>query len=73
MTSRSKEKVAAAFRRLFRGSEKLELPGSPVKGPLVPPASPAALASPSRRLLRCRDAVSPAELDLAGAILPLAL
>jgi hypothetical protein len=68
MTSRSKEKVAAAFRRLFRGSEK-DVPGSPAKGNKnaaapVTPGSPS-VASPSRRLLRCRDAVSPAEFDFA--------
>lgn len=72
MTSRSKEKVAAAFRRLFRGSEKLEVPGSPAKGnksgagPAGTPGSPS-VASPSRRLLRCRDAVSPADFDFAGS------
>ncbi|XP_045458779.1 ubiquitin-conjugating enzyme E2Q-like protein CG4502 [Melitaea cinxia] len=51
MTSRSKEKVAAAFRKLFRSPEKLDNDGAGPSG------------SPARRGLfrRHRDGVSPAE------------
>ncbi|CAH2239915.1 ubiquitin-conjugating enzyme E2Q-like protein CG4502 [Pararge aegeria] len=51
MTSRSKEKVAAAFRKLFRSPEKLDKDGAGPSG------------SPARRGLfrRHRDGVSPAE------------
>ncbi|CAH0748841.1 unnamed protein product [Diatraea saccharalis] len=51
MTSRSKEKVAAAFRKLFRSPEKLDNDGAGPSG------------SPARRglLRRHRDGVSPAE------------
>ncbi|CAH0725992.1 unnamed protein product, partial [Brenthis ino] len=57
MTSRSKEKVAAAFRKLFRSPEKLDKEGAGPSG------------SPARRGLfrRHRDGVSPAE---APASLP---
>ncbi|XP_068620971.1 ubiquitin-conjugating enzyme E2Q-like protein 1 [Battus philenor] len=57
MTSRSKEKVAAAFRKLFRSPEKLDNDGAGPSG------------SPARRgiLRRHRDGVSPAE---AAASLP---
>lgn len=57
MASRSKEKVAAAFRKLFRSSDKIgEASGGAAKnGPV------AGGGSPGRRLLRgYRDAVSPA-------------
>lgn len=55
MTSRSKEKVAAAFRKLFRSSEKIgDGEGSSKSGAV-------AGGSPGRRLLRgYRDSVSPA-------------
>ncbi|XP_021191269.2 ubiquitin-conjugating enzyme E2Q-like protein CG4502 [Helicoverpa armigera] len=58
MTSRSKEKVAAAFRKLFRSPEKLDNDGAGPSG------------SPARRglLRRHRDGVSPAEA--AAASLP---
>ncbi|XP_034826863.1 ubiquitin-conjugating enzyme E2Q-like protein 1 isoform X1 [Maniola hyperantus] len=51
MTSRSKEKMAAAFRKLFRSPEKLDKDGAGPSG------------SPARRGLfrRHRDGVSPAE------------
>ncbi|KAI5632171.1 ubiquitin-conjugating enzyme domain-containing protein [Phthorimaea operculella] len=51
MTSRSKEKVAAAFRKLFRSPEKIDNDGAGPSG------------SPARRglLRRHRDGVSPAE------------
>ncbi|XP_072936858.1 ubiquitin-conjugating enzyme E2Q-like protein 1 [Epargyreus clarus] len=57
MTSRSKEKMAAAFRKLFRSPEKLDNDGAGPSG------------SPARRglLRRHRDGVSPAE---ATASLP---
>lgn len=55
MTSRSKEKVAAAFRKLFRSSEKIGEGEGPSKN------GAAATGSPSRRFLRgYRDVVSPA-------------
>lgn len=55
MTSRSKEKVAAAFRKLFRSSEKI----SDGEGSSKSGAAPG--GSPGRRLLRgYRDVVSPA-------------
>lgn len=53
MTSRSKEKVAAAFRKLFRTSEKI--------GDGEGPSKSGPGGSPGRRLLRgYRDVVSPA-------------
>ncbi|CAG9098555.1 unnamed protein product [Plutella xylostella] len=57
MSSRSKEKVAAAFRKLFRSPEKLDKDGAGPSG------------SPARRglLRRHRDGVSPAE---AAASMP---
>ncbi|XP_060802424.1 ubiquitin-conjugating enzyme E2Q-like protein 1 [Amyelois transitella] len=58
MTSRSKEKVAAAFRKLFRSPEKLDNEGA---GPSGSPARGRGL------LRRHRDGVSPAE---AAASLP---
>lgn len=75
MTSRSKERVAAAFRRIFRGptAERNESAGgSPMrvaaKNQGAPgTASNSPMSSPARRLIRCRDAVSPAaSLDLAA-------
>lgn len=53
MTSRSKEKVTAMFRKIFKSSSKEgEGPSKPV---------PSGSGSPARRLLRgCRDSVSPA-------------
>lgn len=55
MTSRSKEKVAAAFRKLFRSPEKLDNEGAGPSG------------SPARRGLfrRHRDGVSPAEAPVS--------
>lgn len=53
MTSRSKEKVSAMFRKLFKSSSK------DGEGPSKP--TPSGSGSPARRLLRgCRDTVSPA-------------
>ena len=53
MTSRSKEKVTAMFRKLFKSSTKNG------EGPSKPSGSGS--GSPARRLLRgCRDTVSPA-------------
>lgn len=53
MTSRSKEKVTAMFRKLFKSSSK------DGEGPSKP--TPSGSGSPARRLLRgCRDTVSPA-------------
>lgn len=58
MTSRSKEKVAAAFRKLFRSSEKI----GDGEGSSKNTAKNAATGSPSRRFLRgFRDVVSPAQ------------
>lgn len=53
MTSRSKEKVSAMFKKLFKSSSK------DGEGPSKP--TPSGSGSPARRLLRgCRDTVSPA-------------
>ncbi|XP_031778502.1 ubiquitin-conjugating enzyme E2Q-like protein CG4502 [Nasonia vitripennis] len=55
MSTRSKEKVVAAFRKLFRSSEKISE---------QEPADPSSTSSPSRRLLARHhrpDAVTPAE------------
>ncbi|CAH1369466.1 hypothetical protein MTP99_010894 [Tenebrio molitor] len=53
MSSRSKEKVTAMFRKLFKSSNKEG------EGPSKP--TPSGSGSPARRLLRgCRDSVSPA-------------
>lgn len=55
MSSRSKDKVAGMFRKLFKSSTKEG------EGPSKPStSSSAANGSPARRLLRCRDSVSPA-------------
>lgn len=57
MASRSKEKVAAAFRKLFRSSDK-HIDGEAAN---VGKGGPSASGSPGRRLLRgYRDSVSPA-------------
>ncbi|KAL0273577.1 UNVERIFIED_CONTAM: hypothetical protein PYX00_006214 [Menopon gallinae] len=59
MTSRSKEKMAAAFRKLFRSSGKIR---SPEK---VPSSSSSKSESPARRLLRHgihRDQVQPVDV-----------
>lgn len=63
MAARSKEKVAAAFRKLFRTSGRLGEPsGAAAKG------GPVAGGSPGRRLLRgYRDAVSPASGSLPSS------
>ncbi|CAB3386945.1 Hypothetical predicted protein [Cloeon dipterum] len=75
MTSRSKERVTAAIRRIFRTTpERNDSPSSPLKavpktqnGPAAVAANNSPMASPARRLLRCRDAVSPAaNLDLVA-------
>lgn len=53
MSSRSKEKVTAMFRKIFKSSSKEG------EGPSKP--TPSGSGSPARRLLRgCRDSVSPA-------------
>lgn len=53
MTSRSKEKVTAMFKKIFKSSTK------DGEGPSKP--TPSGSGSPARRLLRgCRDTVSPA-------------
>jgi len=68
MSSRSKEKMAAAFRKLFRSSQKIRDPEGAVGGQACSSNS----GSPARRLLSRhgyhRDAVTPAERSpgLAG-------
>lgn len=52
MSSRSKDKVTGMFRKLFKSSNKEG------EGPSKPSTSGG--GSPARRLLRCRDSVSPA-------------
>lgn len=57
MSARSKDKVAAMFRRLFRSNKDAGNEGGPSNS-----ASSSAGGSPARRLLRgCRDTVSPAD------------
>lgn len=64
MTSRSKEKMAAAFRKLFRSSDKM----SEGEGSGSTNAQAKSNGSPARRLLsRHRDIVTPADPDTPGA------
>nr|CAD7198053.1 unnamed protein product [Timema douglasi] len=70
MSSRSKEKMAAAFRKIFRSSQKIGNPEGAVAGGQG--CSSGNGGSPARRLLRShgyhRDAVTPAEVGDAPVV-----